>query len=431
MFYVLLFFNLLNAFVIFDFMDKMYGRKYSRRRVYFFAYVVFVILHVIVNMQRIISLNFVYEIVCISIFSYFLYNESPKKYLYNFIFALYLIFMDQGGLSALSIMMSQTLFHSNEKALNVMAIGVIDFSIVFLTYRFLIRIFKRRFIDAATIRQNIFFVILATLEILILVYFSQPEQSNIKDFETVLIFFILSFLCLDFYIIYLFKFVAKHNALQNQVNLSAQQSAMLDRNLHDAEEKYMQMCKVAHEVRNYLQILRTFYQQGDKIAAERYAEQICEKLNELEYRYQCDNRILHILINDKLFTTKEKDIEVRLDMENIEWSFMETLDLTTLFANLLNNAAEACERVTDGARFMEVRVRALNDHAVIRISNSYSEENLRKKGEVFLSTKRKHSGKGIGIDNLNAVVQKYGGNIQFEAHDSIFTVKVILPISVA
>lgn len=419
-FYSLLIFNIINTFVIFEFYNHMYERKYSKKWIYYVVPIVFIALHLCVNMQRIPPLNFAYEILSINVFSYLLYHNRERKYFYNFLFALYLALIDSVSMAIYSVMKELRLYYMLSSDQDLFNSGIINFVIVILTYRLLIHILKKRSIDAVSKVQYYFFLLLIIWEGLVTLYF---VQSNVDSSGFVLIFFILSFFLLDLYIIFLFENVTAEYKLRMENRLFQQQAEILNRNLHDMDEKYEQSRKMVHDMHNALEVLENVRVSDPKIA-QKYANQMKEKLDELGWRFRCEHKIMTFIINNMIIRAKEKGICVNVKVEDLNWNFLKELDLTAIFVNIFNNAIEACEQMEDGNKFIKLRIVEKNKHVVIKLFNSYSKEHLIPGNTFYLSSKEGHS--GIGLSNVHTVVEQYHGDMRIEVTDTDFIMKIIL-----
>lgn len=91
----------------------------------------------------------------------------------------------------------------------------------------------------------------------------------------------------------------------------------------------------------------------------------------------------------------------------------------------MENAAEACARMTGSARFVRVGSHLQHGVLTLAVDNSF-EGNLRQKDGVFLSSKRE--GEGIGLSSVAAVAKKYSGGSQFEEKDGVFQASVYVRI---
>ena len=53
-------------------------------------------------------------------------------------------------------------------------------------------------------------------------------------------------------------------------------------------------------------------------------------------------------------------------------------------------------------------------------------EKLRRKGKGFQTTKRNKYGHGIGLKNVGQIVEAYGGHMEIEHTDEMFSVEMLL-----
>lgn len=98
-------------------------------------------------------------------------------------------------------------------------------------------------------------------------------------------------------------------------------------------------------------------------------------------------------------------------------------DLCIVFGNCLENAIEACERMSSGKKFIRIKSEFRGAMLIILVDNSF-EGAVRRDGETFLSSKR--SGSGIGVTSVQAVAKKYNGMAKFEPDKTVFHVSVML-----
>lgn len=98
-------------------------------------------------------------------------------------------------------------------------------------------------------------------------------------------------------------------------------------------------------------------------------------------------------------------------------------DLCVVFANLLENAAEACGRMSEGRRFVSLRAGLRGGVLTIVMDNSYG-GSVREESGQFRSSKR--SDFGVGLASVQAVAAKFGGSARFEYDGSVFSSSVYL-----
>ena len=111
---------------------------------------------------------------------------------------------------------------------------------------------------------------------------------------------------------------------------------------------------------------------------------------------------------------------------------MHSFDLNVLIGNLLENAIEAARQTE--TKYLNVYIALQKGVLKIQIENSYvtetiSEVNKRDGSRIFLTTKKKKEQHGIGLKNVKKIVELYNGNIDIQTRGNIFSVKLILYMS--
>ncbi|MCD7731229.1 MAG: ATP-binding protein [Oscillospiraceae bacterium] len=162
----------------------------------------------------------------------------------------------------------------------------------------------------------------------------------------------------------------------------------------------------------------------DEKRAQEYSNILSDKVDLLLSGFQCSNQILSIIMNQKMTIAEKNNIKLNTQIEDILFDFMDDIDITAIFANLWDNAIEACKKVQSDKRFINIIVGNMNDYIVICFENSFNGK-ISKKGDIILSTKKRHEGVGVSI--ITAAVKKYDGFINFENDMDTFKVKLMIP----
>ena len=156
--------------------------------------------------------------------------------------------------------------------------------------------------------------------------------------------------------------------------------------------------------------------------AMEYTRQIGGILKPLVPEEYSDNPMLNILLADRKQAAEGSDIRFMVKVESTGLGFIEPVDVTTLFGNLLENAMQAASKCS-GERYIRVHIRNYNEMLSIRIENSVEKEVRIKNGRP-VSTEGK--GSGIGCLNVQRCVEKYGGSVLYKNGDGKFYSDVIL-----
>ena len=101
--------------------------------------------------------------------------------------------------------------------------------------------------------------------------------------------------------------------------------------------------------------------------------------------------------------------------------FMKEVDVTALFANLLDNAVTAAAESQE--KYVKLRVNKVRQFVSVIVENSCDVAPVRAAG-TFRSRQAGHQGLGLKI--IRQTVEQYGGDAQFAWKDGVFTVRVML-----
>ena len=226
---------------------------------------------------------------------------------------------------------------------------------------------------------------------------------------------------LNIYFCVLIDIMGENRRLENERNLYRQQAMMQYQYYEREEEKFEESRKMIHDIRNHIQTMEALYQSAGAEEALQYAGNIHQMLNRFQQKYYTSERLLNIILNDKAACMQRAGIKEDMKVGELSLDFMRDTDVTTLFANLLDNAVAAAAESQGG--YIRLRVNMVKQFLSIVMENSCDREPV-KEGEGFRSRKSGHC--GLGIANIRRTVEQYGGDVQFEWKEGVFFTKVVL-----
>ena len=105
------------------------------------------------------------------------------------------------------------------------------------------------------------------------------------------------------------------------------------------------------------------------------------------------------------------------------------IDICSVFANAIDNAAEACSKLPDDAeKYIRITFRKTELHRIITITNPTAEQvdcNALNSGAHFTSKKDKER-HGFGVRNIRRAAEKYGGILKLDCENGEFTLTIVL-----
>lgn len=216
------------------------------------------------------------------------------------------------------------------------------------------------------------------------------------------------------YFIFLFRYMFQSNQLEQELERFQAQNEVQYRYYTELERKYQESRKILHDMKNHLQAIESLYREDNASGrGDRYVKDLYHMVNILGEKYYSSDRMLNIICNDKLSAAGRMGIRVTAQIGDVDFSDLKDIDVTTIFANLLDNAIEAAQGTEEA--FLDIKMQNVHQFRVISIVNAM-EPGRKKPG---------HS--GIGLENVRRTLEKYHGTIRQETVDGEYRVSVLLP----
>ena len=135
------------------------------------------------------------------------------------------------------------------------------------------------------------------------------------------------------------------------------------------------------------------------------------------------NSLLNFIINSKLSKAKEMKLEIKAEIENLPFSYMDSIDFSSLLNNILDNAIEAAVR--SKKKILTVTIAHKKGFDTIAVKNSIDQSVLDNNPEF--QTSKTEPGHGLGMKQIRAIVEKYDGELDIYEEQGMFCVFVALP----
>lgn len=158
---------------------------------------------------------------------------------------------------------------------------------------------------------------------------------------------------------------------------------------------------------------------ADEAATRAYINELlakCDHFHDLDY---CQNKVIDAILYHKFLVAHASGIKTESEMIIPEDIAVDALDLMRVFANLLDNAIEACLKLAEELRFIRIQGQMRAGFLVLRIENSkLPQEHVDFDHPV--SSKPDKDAHGYGTRIIKEIVNKYHGTLSAEdQNDSI------------
>ncbi len=225
---------------------------------------------------------------------------------------------------------------------------------------------------------------------------------------------IVAVLLMNVYFFYLLSHLIRSNRLEEELALYQKENELRYHYYEELDRKYQESRKVIHDMKNHLQAVEDLYAGGEPETGNRYVKELYHMLNVLGEKRYTENQMLNMILNEKSREAEAKGIAVTVRVRDVDLSDIKEIDLTTIFANLLDNAIEAAG---EGGTLV-VKLDEIRDFRVGEIRNSCNSS--QKKGAGHM---------GLGLGNVRNTLEKYHGTMKIETNPEEYVVRLMIPMS--
>lgn len=142
---------------------------------------------------------------------------------------------------------------------------------------------------------------------------------------------------------------------------------------------------------------------------------------------QTGNEALDVLLTDKRLHCTTNHIQFTCMAEGSKMDFMASVDIFSLFGNMLDNAIEHEMKLAQEDRFIYLSVRASNQLLLIHVENQMVGA-LEMRDGIPVTSKQDKNYHGYGMLSIRHIVDKYHGTLTISAEDQLFQIDIMLPI---
>ena len=183
-----------------------------------------------------------------------------------------------------------------------------------------------------------------------------------------------------------------------------------------------------HDIKKHLQSINTLNDKREHDKINLYIHELMRSSDLKEVSQLCDHETLNAILTRYGLNCLDKHISFHADIRSGSIDFIADADITSLFGNLLDNAIEAAEHISDS--FIEVSAyrREKTPFVVITVVNSSRKNPFDEQSGIQNTTKANKYKHGFGIKSIRKIVAKYHGNMQMYYNQESLTFHTIITV---
>ena len=235
---------------------------------------------------------------------------------------------------------------------------------------------------------------------------------------------LISFLTMIVLVIVMTFLIWKNRNITGQNTFLLMKEEMEKQKYEEIRASIEQNKELVHDTKNHYLVISEYVKNQEYEKLENYVDEIRRNFVKINPQIYTGNHVVDLILGQKRILAVQKGIDFQLDVTPLSSLTMEEREICSLFGNLLDNALEACEKVTDKERKkISIKIEQHMQMLFLEIKNG-TDKLPAKSGHTFLTSKQDKSLHGYGLKSVERIVTRYDGDLAYEMEDGMFVVSI-------
>lgn len=217
--------------------------------------------------------------------------------------------------------------------------------------------------------------------------------------------------------------IAAKKAIDN--TLLAAKELSEKRYYDEINSKYTEARMLRHDMKNHLTAIAILLDDGKISDARMYLKEINSEMDSAKLPIKTGLSVLDALLFKKLSSMRKNGVDVNIELAaNLSETGVSEYDLCGIFGNILDNAYEACVKLDDDDKAVNMTVKRQMDMLCIFCENRYKDIN-----EDLSTQKQDKKYHGMGLRSIRRIAEKYDGTLDINFENGVFRLSVLLNVT--
>lgn len=203
------------------------------------------------------------------------------------------------------------------------------------------------------------------------------------------------------------------------------QDSILKKQRDEVENVYNTMRGWRHDYHNHMQTLKAYLSMNQIEEMGKYLDHLEEDLDSIDIAIRTGNTSVNAILSSKISIAQKQMINVNCKATVPQALKITDVHLCAIIGNLLDNAIEACEKVSVEKRFIRVYIGLFKQQLYISVTNATESSRRKKLTELITSKKGEH---GLGLKRVDNLVSEYEGFVNRKNEPGVFATEIMLPL---
>ncbi|MBQ6019968.1 MAG: GHKL domain-containing protein [Clostridia bacterium] len=210
----------------------------------------------------------------------------------------------------------------------------------------------------------------------------------------------------------------RYQEKKRQSDLMQLTNRMLEKNYADMQARQETVHRQMHDFKNHLRTINGLVKGNEE--AEKYIDELLQTSYAQARECRCGNSVIDAIINCKLAEAQERGITMNYHISVEGPVPVAAVDLCAILSNQLDNAIEACEKIIDGSRQIDVNIYQRNLLLYFKVVNDAPGDPFDEKRRLRTTKDDADGLHGLGVANILDAARRNGGELKNEYKDGKF-----------
>ena len=218
-----------------------------------------------------------------------------------------------------------------------------------------------------------------------------------------------------------------------QKKLENFQDSVLKKQRDEVQNIYQTMRAWRHDYHNHMQSIKAMLSMNKKKELSLYLDNLEKDLDSIDIAIRTGNVGLDAILSSKVSIARKNTIEVSCTAKVPSDLKIPDVHLCAIVGNLMDNAIEACEKITSSQKqcddvlpkLIRIYIGLFKNQLYISVTNSTKERKRKKLSELVTGKTGEH---GFGLRRIDKITEKYDGFVNRKNEPGVFATEVMLPL---
>lgn len=250
--------------------------------------------------------------------------------------------------------------------------------------------------------------------------------------------FVQLFKIITILVLILFSFgslitVNKYNnekKLEYANTLSKEQLKLQLNHYQNLEVSLEETRRIKHDMKNHIICLKYLVSKGEYDKFESYIGDIETSIDTINTGIYTGNNVIDAIINQKSKLAHDNNISFKIHSSLPSESFIQSIDLCAIVSNSIDNAIEACLKLSsDIEKLIILESYIKKKHWIYKLKNSSDLVHISYESNLIKTSKEDTINHGLGLKNIYRSVNNYGGTSKLTYENNNFEIIITIPIN--